>query len=318
MLARGDISDAETAARIALRRAEGASQNSVAIGAYLLLGIAALLDRDTAGLAEMRGGLFNHRRGGLLVQRSDREESDMAHARLSLLLGCPNEAHEWIRGWNTDAPATRHIHASPYAQVLYGKYLLSCAGSDAESARNVKNAKIWLDTAESALKTARSFRSVMSEIYCHILSAVALIIVADSDKSADSLDSALCLAMPDRLVLPFAEHYSEISRIFAGNARLARQTSRLKEIGALAKRLRDGREAHESAGIPFGLTEKEYKVACMAANRLRNREIGDMLGLTVGTVKQYLNTIYHKIGSRGRPSLENIFGKAATIRRELP
>jgi hypothetical protein len=47
----------------------------------------------------------------------------------------------------------------------------------------------------------------MSEIYCHILSAVALVIVADSDKSADSLDSALFLAMPDRLVLPFAEHY---------------------------------------------------------------------------------------------------------------
>ena len=39
----------------------------------------------------------------------------------------------------------------------------------------------------------------------------------------------------------------------------------------------------------------------MVSGGLRNRELGDRLGLTEGTVKWYMQQIYDKLGVRRRP-----------------
>jgi LuxR family maltose regulon positive regulatory protein len=296
-LCRGDLRGAESSARAALRRAEGASQNSVAIGAYLPLAIAALLSGDSAGVSEMREGIFKHRGGGLLVQRSDREESDLAGARLALMTGHPENVREWIRGWNIDAPATRHIQSAPYAQVLYGEYWLAVANTGGDRA---KSARVWLDIEEEAVGVARGFRSVMSEIYCHILSARARSLMGERGVASASLDSALSLALPDRLMMPFAEHYSEISRLLAENARLARHDSCLKEIEALAERLEDGRRAYARSPNPtvrLALSEQDCKIACLAAKGLKNAVIAGMLFLAEKTIRNRMSFIYDHLGT---------------------
>jgi LuxR family maltose regulon positive regulatory protein len=66
------------------------------------------------------------------------------------------------------------------------------------------------------------------------------------------------------------------------------------------------------AGTPPAVEEDEYGLSSRLANReieilrmvsggLRNREIGNRLGLTEGTVKWYMQQIYDKLGVRRRP-----------------
>lgn len=64
-------------------------------------------------------------------------------------------------------------------------------------------------------------------------------------------------------------------------------------------------EADEEEVDDFGLTgrlaNREVDILTMVSGGLRNREIGDRLGLTEGTVKWYMQQIYDKLGVRRRP-----------------
>jgi DNA-binding NarL/FixJ family response regulator len=53
-------------------------------------------------------------------------------------------------------------------------------------------------------------------------------------------------------------------------------------------------------GLPEPLSERELQVLKLVSAGLSNREIGDRLGLTEGTVKNYVTTMLQKIGVRDR------------------
>jgi len=53
------------------------------------------------------------------------------------------------------------------------------------------------------------------------------------------------------------------------------------------------------------LTPREIELARLAAGGLRNREIADRLGISVGTVKIHLHNVYRKLGVKGRIQLVN-------------
>jgi len=57
----------------------------------------------------------------------------------------------------------------------------------------------------------------------------------------------------------------------------------------------------EDCGLGGKLANRELDILSMVAGGLRNREIGDRLGLTEGTVKWYMQQIYDKLGVRRRP-----------------
>lgn len=54
---------------------------------------------------------------------------------------------------------------------------------------------------------------------------------------------------------------------------------------------------------PFALTERELKVAHLAADRLRSREIAQQLGIAIRTVDNHLQRIYRKLGVNDRTAL---------------
>ncbi len=70
-----------------------------------------------------------------------------------------------------------------------------------------------------------------------------------------------------------------------------------------------GRRAMEAMGRGEGkkhqdaLTPREAEVAELVLQGLRNRQIGERLGITEGTVKIYLHTIYQKLGISARLEL---------------
>jgi LuxR family maltose regulon positive regulatory protein len=60
-------------------------------------------------------------------------------------------------------------------------------------------------------------------------------------------------------------------------------------------------EDDEDYGLSSRLAAREIDILVMVSGGLRNREIGDRLGLTEGTVKWYMQQIYDKLGVRRRP-----------------
>lgn len=72
---------------------------------------------------------------------------------------------------------------------------------------------------------------------------------------------------------------------------------KIKELGEgfehRRKALLEADRIPAAAGI---LSEKELQIALMIAQRRTNREIAEQLYLSEGTVKQYINRIYSKLG----------------------
>jgi DNA-binding NarL/FixJ family response regulator len=53
-------------------------------------------------------------------------------------------------------------------------------------------------------------------------------------------------------------------------------------------------------GLPEPLSERELDVLRLVSDGLSNREIGNKLGLSEGTVKNYVTSVLQKIGVRDR------------------
>jgi DNA-binding NarL/FixJ family response regulator len=66
------------------------------------------------------------------------------------------------------------------------------------------------------------------------------------------------------------------------------------------RRFRKLEPAFESADLPEALTPRENDVLRLMANGLSNREIGEVLGATEGTIKTHASTILGKLGVRDR------------------
>lgn len=49
------------------------------------------------------------------------------------------------------------------------------------------------------------------------------------------------------------------------------------------------------------LTEREYEIVRLMAQRLNNREIAEKLYLSEGSIRQYVNQIYTKLQIEGEP-----------------
>jgi DNA-binding NarL/FixJ family response regulator len=54
---------------------------------------------------------------------------------------------------------------------------------------------------------------------------------------------------------------------------------------------------------PGGLSRRESEVVLLVGTGLSNKEIAQQLGLSVGTVKQHLHSIFCKTGARNRVEL---------------
>lgn len=71
-------------------------------------------------------------------------------------------------------------------------------------------------------------------------------------------------------------------------------------------------------GPPFGMSEREYETARLAAEGLYNQEIAERLGLSVNTVKTHLRKAYRKSGASSRPTLRKILQKMDAERQKSP
>ncbi|MCR5346754.1 MAG: LuxR C-terminal-related transcriptional regulator [Fretibacterium sp.] len=155
---------------------------------------------------------------------------------------------------------------------------------------------------------------MLSCIYLHIQLAGANLAIRRREDAVRELETAMSLAAPDRLWLPFAENGPYIRELL-GEIKLPKKLR--AAVLSMTDRFIEARESILKRHFPVrwdtDLTEREIDVAKLAARRLSGREIAENLHLSENTVKTHLKHVYEKLGINGternkRASLERIIG----------
>lgn len=292
---RGEMENAEILAYKALYQAENKQQECVCIGAALLLGRLAVVRGNGDEFSSVLERIAGYAAQNPL--KSNRMEADMAAASLMELLGAEQDIPAWLR--EGDISEKRLFAMSiPYAQTLFGKYMIQSGKPE-----------IWLGMERDALALAESLRCQMAMLYGKILTAAAWQARGKMPEAVSALKEALEMALPDALYMPFAENRALFEPLLA---EYCPKTEREK-IFALAQKQEAGAEAVRRkrylSSLPFGLTEREYEVAELAARGLRNQAIAQTLFVTDNTVKKHLKAIFQKMDVCSRDALQEKWKK---------
>ena len=145
------------------------------------------------------------------------------------------------------------------------------------------------------LAVCEAMHYALVALHIRIQTAAAYEMLGKREEARALLAQALADAEPDGFVLPFAENYRYLRALLAAmpQSAVTEQIVRLGETAETRGR-GDARPAALSA-----LTEREYEIVGLMAERLSNREIAEKLFLSEGSVKQYVNQIYSKLQIEG-------------------
>lgn len=167
--------------------------------------------------------------------------------------------------------------------------------------RASKVATRWLEFVRrsGAVRSAVAFELLLAEIY---------VLQGNRSKARRAVRSAVELAEPAGWTRVFLDEGEVISALLSeAYANGPALDTRADKFAAMLVALVDNgpQMALEENDKAFGLTgrlaSREIDILIMVSGGLRNREIGERLGLTEGTVKWYMQQIYDKLGVRRRP-----------------
>ena len=165
-----------------------------------------------------------------------------------------------------------------------------------------KVAHRWLEFVKrsGAIRSAVTFELLLAEI---------AVLQGNRSEARRAVRAAVEMAEPAGWVRTFIDEGEVISTLlieaYSNGPEL--QTPADRFAVRLVSLMRGGSRiaAEDEEDGDFGLTgrlaNREVDILTMVSGGLRNREIGDRLGLTEGTVKWYMQQIYDKLGVRRRP-----------------
>ena len=267
-LLRGRFAEADVCRHQAEEAARSGGDHSLRTAAvFLAARLAPYLDPPQDGpalLDRLRAALRQERQYRLLTT------VDLGQAWVCALQGRTEEIPDWIF---EEAPGIGRVFPLivPIYQTIVDRALLARGE--------------WAKVAALGPQRAarcRASRFALCELYAHLHSAVAWSRLGGDDRAAEALRAALDLALPDRIVLPFAE-------IDLGARLTALLPDALREeIAAL--------RAPAGTGETDPLTPREREIAVLAAQRISTAEIAAALHLSAGTVKNRLSVVYEKLG----------------------
>ncbi|MGN0746688.1 MAG: LuxR C-terminal-related transcriptional regulator [Aristaeellaceae bacterium] len=149
--------------------------------------------------------------------------------------------------------------------------------------------------SEGQLAVCEAMHYALVALHIRIQTAAAYEMLGKADKAHEWLSRALSDAEPDGLVMPFVENYGRLQPILARE----RRSGLVGKIIALGEAARARKTAGARPAAFDALTQREYEIVRLMAQRLSNREIAERLFLAEGSVKQYVNRIYSKLQIRG-------------------
>ena len=293
---RGREAEAEALALKALPVTRHSGQESIYICSAFLI----------QRIALMRGDVVTFEKGAALIQDSLQRSrhyarcknlADTAAGFLAVLMNDPDGVVPWLqdselRSGRLPSPAL------PFARMLHGRLLLLL---DQETELMLRS--------EEFLATARRYRSVLAEVYVMLCVAAAQYRLGRESEGLDSVCHALALALPDGLILPFAENADLLGPLLPAALKRLRTAEGLN-LTLLRDRYAQGREAlmrqrlGTAAASAVSLTQRERDIVQMAVEGRSNREISEHLFLSENTVKFHLKSVFQKLDIRSRQDLK--------------
>ncbi len=215
---------------------------------------------------------------------------DGCSAYVHALLGQPERIPDWIwEGKLTEANVM--TPGRPMFEIIYNQVLLL-----------QKQYAMVLGRKEMLLGACRTFPYLLCEIHLHIQLAIANQALGHLAAAGEELQQALDQAMPDGIVMPFAENGRLLLSLLA---RLpAQYAGAVRQIRALSQQMQP-LLAQEETGLE-GLTARETEIAHLAAAGKNRREIAQELFLSENTVKNNLTRIFDKLGITGTPKQKHL------------
>lgn len=132
---------------------------------------------------------------------------DLAEGSLSVLLGRPADVPAWLAEGRIDQRLV--IMTQPYAYIVYGRVLL-----EQRAYRKL------LGTSEYFLGLSSIFPNLLPQVYARLYMAQALNALGRREEACREVATALDIAAPDRVYMPFAENYPGIRPLLPLSAEL--------------------------------------------------------------------------------------------------
>ncbi len=295
---RGDIETAEILCLKAMYIADSRNQISVFLAANLILTRISVFTGDELSLTG-RLEFFSKK-------IKDVEDNIQIYSRMVdtckgfiyASIGGKDYIPEWLKDEKKIEDYSNFITLAS-ANVVYGKYLL--LDKQYHHLQAISGQFIGI---------AEAYSYVIPKIYTYIYIAVSNNETGLPEKACKLLGEAIELACDDMIYMPFVENFAQLSELVSSMVMSDKQAHFIKEVKKIYKIYSKGLKAISKCyeeKTNYGLTARETDIAKLAAKRMSNKEIAEVLFIAESTVKSTMKSVFAKLEINSRAELKNFF-----------
>lgn len=149
-----------------------------------------------------------------------------------------------------------------------------------------------------AVRPSEGMAGPYSDLFACFIMAISHMELGNRAMAAKLIEHAARRVLPDGLVSPFAA-YSGLLQGLVEEVIERNHPALSNRFNAVKRRFSEGwftlREVFFQGELPSDLTDREYEVAKLAAEGLRNSEIAKLLVVTENTVRAHLRSVFQKL-----------------------
>ena len=235
-------------------------------------------------LSSLQAGLSDHPQARIMAE--------LAQGTIAISAFAPQICAAWLTdGVFTCLPAP----ALPFALYLRCKALLALG--------QIERLQGMAQAALSLLPGGFG----VEEAYLYIMIAHACLHQDKMDKAREALMRAIDICLPNGFISPFAENISSLLGLGEQCLQQACPDLLPKILTLHSTLSRSWLTVHNMLThehIATVLTRREYQVALSVASGLNNHDSAQQLGISMATLKGYLQNIYQKLGITNRKDLK--------------